>query len=142
MAASAGPSNVKNINGLPRDLGRKPCGRKSQTMINEATPLIASTGPMRFRSSSTSAPQRSADAALEYVNDGRRVDADADDHGNQAGHGNLLVPLSRVGEVVPACVGWAEEHALHRPQDVAGRQQDAEHGKPRSDLEARCGADE
>src|SRR6187455_3057276 len=104
IAAIAGPSSAKNISALPRDLGRKPCGRKSQTIISEATTLIVSTGPMRFRSSSTSAPQRSADAALEYVDDGRRVDADANDHGNQARHRDLLVPLGRVGKVTPARV--------------------------------------
>src|SRR5687768_5192164 len=93
IAASAGPSSVKNISALPRALGSNPCGRKSQMISRDATPLITSTGPMRFRSSSTSAPQRSADAALEYVDYSRRVNADANDYGNKPGHRDLLVPL-------------------------------------------------
>src|SRR3990172_1888217 len=95
-----------------------------------------------FAERASAGPQRAADAVLDDADDGRRGDADADDHGDERRHAHLLPPLRRVAEVAPALVARAEENALHRPEDVACGEEDADDGEDGRRLEAVDGADE
>ena len=98
---AAGRAATKTMSALPRAAGSGlPRGRKSQISTSAATAARASTGPIRSRSSSIAYPNPSVlrTPFCMHVHDSRRIDADADDHGDQRRHATrshqLIVSVS------------------------------------------------
>src|SRR3982751_4224100 len=104
--------------------------------------MLAGGGAMRSGAKSSPCPQGAPDAVLEYVDQRSRVNTDANDYGDEAGHAHLLPPGRCIRQMTPAFVRRTEEDALHRPEDVARGLQDAEHGDDRRRREALNAAEE